>query len=77
MSTTNKPLPGDPEGFANPWAAEGGHRPASDHEPDPVSRGHARRRLRDALLEGARSQIAGNADAAYFASLRESAESGV
>ena len=42
-----------------------------------IRRDHARRQLRAALLEGANSPVAGDADAAYFESLRKSVETDI
>ena len=46
----------------------------SEYVRDLIRRDHDRRQLRAALLEGARTRVTGNADAAYFASLRQRAE---
>ena len=67
MTTMNVSLPDELRSFGN-------YGSTSEYVRDLIRRDHDRRQLRTALLEGARSSIAGPADAAYFASLRARAE---
>ena len=48
-----------------------------DDAEEAIRRDRAHRQLRAALLEGANSPVAGDADAAYFESLRKSVETGI
>ena len=61
-----------------PQLVASSHRESEqDDAEESIRRGHTNRRLRAALLEGARSPVAGDADDDYFASLRNSAETGI
>ena len=61
-----------------PQLVASSHRESErDDAEESTRRDHANRQLRAALLEGARSPVAGDADAAYFASLRKTAETGI
>ncbi len=70
MSTMNVSLPTDLKTFVDTQVTEGGYGSTSEYVRDLIRRDHDRRKLRAALLEGARSPITTTADAAYFASLR-------
>ena len=69
----NVSLPDDLKGFVDAQVAQGNFGSTSEYVRELIRRDHDRRQLRAALLEGARSPITSNADAAYFASLREQA----
>ncbi len=74
MTTMNVSLPDDLKSFVDSQVTHGNYGSTSEYVRDLIRRDHDRRQLRIALLEGARSPIAGTADAAYFASLRARAE---
>ena len=71
MTTVNVSLPDDLKSFVDSRVCEGSYGSASEYVRDLIRRDQDRRQLRAALLEGARSPIAGPADAAYFESLRQ------
>lgn len=70
----NVSLPEDLKGFVDSQVDQGNYGSTSEYVRELIRRDHDRRQLRTALLEGARSPVVGNADAAYFASLRNQAE---
>lgn len=74
MSTMNVSLPDDLKGFVDSQVNQGNFGSTSEYVRELIRRDHDRRQLRAALLEGARSPIASNADAAYFATLRDHAK---
>lgn len=74
MSTMNVSLPDDLKGFVDSQVKQGNYGSTSEYVRELIRRDHDRRQLRTALLEGARSPIASNADAAYFATLRDDAK---
>jgi len=74
MTTMNVSLPDDLRGFVDSQVSQGNYGSTSEYVRELIRRDHGRRQLRVALLEGARSPIRGNADAAYFASLRDDAQ---
>ena len=74
MSTMNVSLPDDLKGFVASQVNQGNYGSTSEYVRELIRRDHDRRQLRAALLEGARSPIVSNADAAYFASLRDHAK---
>ena len=73
MTTMNVSLPEELKGFVDSQVSQGKYGSTSEYVRELIRRDHDRRKLRAALLEGARSPIANNADAAYFASLRQRA----
>jgi antitoxin ParD1/3/4 len=73
MATMNVSLPEDLKHFVDSQVTHGNYGSTSEYVRDLIRRDHDRRRLRAALLEGARSPITSNVDAAYFASLRAQA----
>lgn len=73
MTTMNVSLPEDLKGFVDSQVDQGNYGSASEYVRELIRRDHDRIQLRTALLEGGRSPIATNGDAAYFASLREHA----
>ena len=77
MTTMNVSLPDELKRFVDSQVVEGDYGSTSEYVRDLIRRDHARRQLRAALIEGACSPVAGDADAAYFASLRKSAETGI
>ncbi|MCY4493413.1 MAG: type II toxin-antitoxin system ParD family antitoxin [Acidimicrobiaceae bacterium] len=74
MTTMNVSPPDELRSFVNSQVNLGNYGSTSEYVRDLIRRDQGRRQLRTALLEGARSSIAGPADAAYFASLRARAE---
>jgi antitoxin ParD1/3/4 len=73
MGTMNVSIPDDLKTFVDTQVSEGSYGSTSEYVRDLIRRDQDRRRLRAALIEGARSPIATTADAAYFASLRKRA----
>ncbi len=71
----NVSLPEELKTFVDAQVDEGSYGSTSEYVRDLIRRDHDRRQLREALLDGARSPVTANADAAYFASLRARAES--
>ena len=74
MTTMNVSLPDDLKGFVDSQVSKGNYGSTSEYVRELIRRDHGRRELRAALLEGARSPIIGNADDAYFATLRDGAQ---
>lgn len=71
MATMNVSLPAELKDFVDAQVSVGSYGSTSEYVRDLIRRDHARRQLRDAILEGARSPVGAAADTAYFASLRE------
>ncbi|WP_420623560.1 ribbon-helix-helix domain-containing protein [Candidatus Poriferisodalis sp.] len=76
MATMNVSLPTDLKSLVDFQVIQGGYGSTSEYVRELIRRDLDRRQLSAALLDGARSPIAGSADAAYFASLRDQARSG-
>lgn len=76
MTTMNVSLPDDLKHFVDSQVNHGNYGSTSEYVRDLIRRDQDRRQLRKALLDGASSPIVATADAAYFASLRESTETG-
>ncbi|MGB3411215.1 MAG: type II toxin-antitoxin system ParD family antitoxin [Microthrixaceae bacterium] len=74
MTTMNVSLPDDLKQFVDTQVSRGGYGSTSEYVRELIRRDQDRRQLRTALLDGARSPMAVTADAAYFASLRQSIE---
>ena len=74
MTTMNVSIPDDLKNFVDSRVDNGNYASTSEYVRDLIRRDHDRRQLRAALLEGARSAVVGNADAAYFAALRDRAQ---
>ena len=74
MTTMNVSLPDELKTFVDAQVDEGNYGSTSEYVRDLIRRDHDRRRLRNALLEGARSPLTTNADAAYFSALRAQAQ---
>lgn len=72
MTTMNVSLPEDLKQFVDTQVSRGNYGSTSEYVRDLIRRDQDRRRLRTALLDGAQSPVAAIADAAYFASLRQS-----
>ena len=70
----NVSLPDELKTFVDAQVDEGNYGSTSEYVRDLIRRDHDRRLLRNALLEGARSPLTTNADAAYMASLRAQAQ---
>lgn len=73
MGTMNVSIPDELKSFVDSQVRDGSYGSTSEYVRELIRRDHDRRQLRAALIEGARSPIAGAADAAYFASLRNRA----
>lgn len=73
ISTMNVSLPDELRSFVDAQVNEGKYGSTSEYVRELIRRDHDRRQLRAALLEGARTPVTANADAAYFASLRDQA----
>ena len=76
MTTMNVSLPEDLKRFVDAQVNQGNYGSTSEYVWELIRRDYDRRQLRAAPLEGARAPVSGNADAAYFASLRNSARAG-
>ena len=74
MATMNVSLPDDLKSFVDSQVNDGNYGSTSEYIRDLIRHDYDRGRLRDALLEGARSPIATEADPAYFESLRDQAQ---
>lgn len=78
MSTMNISLPEELKNFVDQRVAEGAYASASELVRELLRKDYERQKglakLREALLEGARSPRTGPADEAYFAELRAYAE---
>ena len=74
MTTMNVSLPDELKSFVDSQVNHGLYGSTSEYVRDLIRRDHDRRQLRAAILEGARTPVAANADAAYFASLRHRAQ---
>ena len=73
MTTMNVSLPDELRAFVDHQVNEGSFGSTSEYVRELIRRDFERRQLRAALLEGARSSITANADAAYFGALRDQA----
>ena len=73
MATMNVSLPHDLKSFVDAQVDHGNYGSTSEYIRDLIRHDHDRRQLRDALLKGAQSPIAAEADTAYFDSLRAQA----
>ena len=73
MTTMNVSLPDELKTFVDSQVNLGHYGSTSEYVRELIRRDHDRRQLRAALLEGGRTPVAGTADAAYFASLRDQA----
>ena len=71
VTTMNVSLPDDLKSFVESQVDHGNYGSTSEYVRDLIRRDHDRRQLRAALLEGARAPVVANADATYFASLRD------
>ncbi len=72
MSTMNISLPDGLKTYVDDQVAGGGFGTASEYMRTLIREDQERKQLRELLLEGARSPIVGEFDAAYFDSLRQS-----
>lgn len=75
MSTMNVSLPDELKRFVDGQVDEGGYGSTSEFIRALIRREQDRQRLRALLVEGASSDLAGPADAAFFATLRQRVES--
>jgi antitoxin ParD1/3/4 len=73
MSTMNISLPEGLKVFVDEQVTSRGYGTSSEYVRELIRRDQDRQRLRSLLLEGASSNLAGDADEAYFARLRERA----
>jgi antitoxin ParD1/3/4 len=71
MGTMNISLPDALRSFVEEQVAEGGYGSTSEYVRELIRRELDRTRVRDLLLEGARSAPAVTADEQYFGALRE------
>jgi antitoxin ParD1/3/4 len=74
MTTMNISLPDSLRRFIDKQVAEGGYGSTSEYVRELIRRDQDRRRLREALLEGATSAPAVTADVAWFRALRDGLE---
>ena len=71
MSTMNISLPESLKSFVDDQVDTRGYGSASEYVRELIRRERDRQRLRELLLEGAASPLAGMADAGYFDRLRD------
>lgn len=71
MSTMNISLPDGLKSFVEEQVADRGYGTGSEYIRELIRKDQDRQKLRDLLLEGASSRLAGVADAAYFNDLRK------
>lgn len=76
MTTMNISLPDSLKAFVDEEVSERGYASSSEYVRELIRREWDRRRVRDMILEGANSPIAGPADEAYFRGLREQVSDG-
>ncbi|MCD9624192.1 type II toxin-antitoxin system ParD family antitoxin [Rhabdothermincola salaria] len=74
MATMNVSLPEELRSFVDAQVDEGNFGSTSEYVRELIRRDRDRRELRSALLDGARAPVVATADAAYFASLRDQAQ---
>jgi len=70
MGTMNISLPDSLKAFVDEQVEAAGYGSSSEYVRELIRKEQDRTHLRGMLLDGARSAVAGAADAAYFASLR-------
>jgi antitoxin ParD1/3/4 len=70
MGTMNISLPDTLRSFVDEQVAHGGYGTSSEYLRELIRRDKDRLHLKSLILEGAQSPVAGEADAAYFSSLR-------
>ena len=73
----NVSLPDELKSFVDSQIQGGNYGSTSEYVRELIRRDQDRRQLRAALLEGAGSPIISNADAAYFETLRDRAQTGI
>lgn len=73
MATMNISLPDALRDFVDGQVASGGYGTSSEYVRELIRRDQERLKLRALLLEGADSPASGEADATYFAELRDRA----
>jgi antitoxin ParD1/3/4 len=73
MTTMNVSLPDELRSFVDAQVNEGSYGSTSEYVRELIRHDFERRQLRAALLDGARGPVTTNADAAYFAALRDRA----
>ncbi len=71
MTTMNISLPGTLKSFVDERVSQGAYGTSSEYLRDLIRQDKDRLQLRSLLLAGAASEPAGEADAAYFAGLRQ------
>jgi antitoxin ParD1/3/4 len=74
IATMNESLPDDLKSFVDSQVNHGNYGSTSEYIRDLIRHDYDRGQLRDALIQGARSPIATEADTAYFESLRNQAQ---
>jgi len=77
MSTMNISLPDSLRAFVDQQVASAGYGTSSEYVRELIRRDQERLRLRAMLLEGAQSKPVGEADEAYFDSLKARARKGL
>ncbi len=73
MGTMNISLPDTLRNFVEDQVTAGGYGTSSEYVRELIRRDKDRTHLKSLLMEGARSPVAGQADDAYFESLRKRA----
>jgi antitoxin ParD1/3/4 len=74
MSTMNISLPESLKSFVDVRVSQGGYGTSSEYVRELIRKDQDRARLRELLLDGARSESVGDFDQAYFANLRSAAQ---
>jgi antitoxin ParD1/3/4 len=70
MSTMNISLPEPLKNFVDEHVANAGYGTSSEYVRELIRRDQDRLQLRSLLLDGAKAQVTGEADAQYFSSLK-------
>jgi antitoxin ParD1/3/4 len=73
MSTMNISLPEPLKNFVDEHVANAGYGTSSEYVRELIRRDQDRLQLRSLLLDGAKAQVTGEADAQYFSSLKTEA----
>ena len=73
MSTMNISLPEPLKNFVDERVANAGYGTSSEYLRELIRRDQDRLKLRSLILEGAKGQVTGEADAQYFLNLRNQA----
>ena len=76
MTTMNVSLPDELKGFVDDRVARSGYGSTSEYVRDLIRRDRERQQLRELIVEGLESEVAGPAGQAYFEGLRQQISSG-